>query len=57
MTVEQQLRVASGALAALREPPGGRRFVTLAQQIDDVALQILRHVERLGAKFDHASGS
>jgi hypothetical protein len=58
MSVEQQLRLASdtlmGALEQMheleaekrREPAGSERFVELARQVDDLALQILRHTER-----------
>ena len=57
MTVEQQLRLASdtlmGALDQLhdleaekrRVPAGSERFVELARQVDDLALQVLRHTE------------
>jgi hypothetical protein len=57
MTLEQQLRLASdtlmGALDQIhaleeekrREPAGSERFVELARQVDDLALQILRHTE------------
>ena len=57
MTFEQQLRSASDTLIAALEqmhdlesekrqvPAGSERFVELARQVDDLALQILRHTE------------
>jgi hypothetical protein len=58
MSIEQQLRLASDTLMAAleqmheleeekrREPAGSERFLELAREIDDLALQILRHTER-----------
>ena len=57
MTFEQQLRSASDTLMSAldqmhdlesqkrQEPAGSERFVELARQVDDLALQILRHTE------------
>ena len=57
MTLEQNLRQASDtlmeALGHMQDletekrqvPAGSKRFVELAQQVDDLALQILRHTE------------